>query len=99
MQTPFAIYRQNYKQYLIDVKLEVSKEKAFYFKSKKHLKSQKEEELDNGNLLVTYKVTQLKEVDELVKKWLPYAKVLEPLELKTQIEDELKNYLSIGQCN
>lgn len=94
MQTPFATYRQNYKKYLIDVKLEVSKEKAYFFKSKKFLKSQKEEELDNGNLLVSYKVTQLKEVDELVKRWLPYVKVVSPLELKNQIEDELRNYLS-----
>lgn len=95
MQTPFAAYRQHYRDYLIEVKLEVVKEKAYYFRSKKHLKSQREKALDNGNLLLTYRVTQELEIEDLVKRWLPYIKVLEPLTLKEKIENELREYLEV----
>ncbi len=96
IQTPFARYIPNYKQHLIDVKLEVNSKKAFYFKSKKFLKSQKiEKELDNANLLISFKVTQELEVEELIKKWIPFVKVIEPISLKNKIEDELKEYLGL----
>ncbi len=95
MQTPFATYRQNYRNYLIEVKLVVAKEKAYFFKAKKHLKSQQEKTLDDGNLLLTYRVTQGLEVEELIKRWLPHIKVLEPLTLKEKIEGELREYLTL----
>lgn len=95
MQTPFATYRQNYREHLIEVKLEVTKEKAYFFKAKKHLKSQQETTLDNGNLLLTYRVTQELEVEELIKRWLPHIKVLEPITLKEKIKSELREYLAI----
>jgi len=34
------------------------------------------------------------EVEELIKKWIPYIKIIEPLSLKEKIESELKEYLS-----
>ena len=95
-QTPFAIYKQNYKKRLLNVKLEVNNKKSFFFKSKQYLKSQKIiEELENGNLIITFQVTQELEVEELIKKWIPYIKVLEPLSLKNKIENELKEYLNL----
>ena len=94
MQTPFSIYRQDFRKYLIDVVIEVDKSKAFFFHSKKFLRSQNIlDTKDNGNIIVTYKVTQLREIDALIKQWLPYVKVVEPLELKEQIAQELKDYL------
>ena len=79
---------------MIDIILEVDSSKAFYFKSKKFLKSQKlVRKTIDGNLIISYKVTKIDEVDELIKKWLPYVKVLEPLSLKEKIEGELKGYL------
>jgi predicted DNA-binding transcriptional regulator YafY len=94
IQTPFSTYRQNYKEYLIDVKLEIDSKKAYFFKSKNYLKSQKIiETLPNGNLIVSYKVTQEMEVEELIKRWIPFVKVVEPLSLKQKIEDELREYL------
>ena len=94
MQTPFAIYRQDFRKYLIDVVLEVDKSKAFFFHSKKFLRSQTLlDTKENGNLIITYKVTQLREIDALIKQWLPYVKVIEPQELKDQIINELKAYV------
>jgi predicted DNA-binding transcriptional regulator YafY len=94
MQTPFARYREGFRKYLIEVVLEVDESKAFYFKSKKFLSSQQVlETKENGNLLLSYQVTQEIEIEELIKKWLPYMKVLEPLSLKEKIENELIKYL------
>jgi predicted DNA-binding transcriptional regulator YafY len=93
MQTPFARYREGFRKYLIEVVLEVDASKAFYFKSKKFLSSQQIlETKENGNLLLSYQVTQEIEIEELIKKWLPYVKVVEPLSLKERIEGELRSY-------
>jgi predicted DNA-binding transcriptional regulator YafY len=100
IQTPFAFYRRDYKKYLIDIVLEVDKSKAFFFENKKYLKSQEIlKKQDNGNLLIKYSVTQEIEVVELIKKWIPYVKVIEPLSLKNSIENELKEYLKEPLAN
>lgn len=94
MQTPFAYYRKGFRKYLIEIILEVDKSKAFFFKAKKFLSSQEIiEEKKNGNLLISYQVTQELEIEELIKRWLPYVRVIEPLSLKEKIESELKEYL------
>ncbi len=94
IQTPFSRYTPNYKEHLIDIKLEVSSKKVFFFKSKRYLKSQNIDEVkDDGSLIVSYRVTQEMEVEDLIKRWIPHVKVLEPLNLKQKIEDELKEYL------
>ena len=95
MQTPFSIYRRDYKKYLINVVLEVDKSKAYYFENKKYLKSQEEKKQDDGSLLLTFKVTQEMEIEELVKRWIPFVKVIEPISLKEKIDSDLKNYLNI----
>jgi predicted DNA-binding transcriptional regulator YafY len=96
IQTPFATYKRDYKKHLIEVKLEVDSKKAFFFKSKDYLKSQKIiDELPNGNIIISYKVTQVLEVEELIKRWMPYIKVIQPLSLKQKLEDEMREYLGI----
>ena len=95
MQTPFSIYRRDYKKYLINVVLEVDKSKAFYFENKKYLKSQEEKKQDDGSLLVSFKVTQEMEIEELIKRWIPFVKVIEPKSLKEKIDSDLKKYLSL----
>lgn len=95
MQTPFAVYKKDFRKYLIEVKLEVNSKKAYFFDMKKFLPSQNIiEKKENGNIIVTYKVTQELEVEELIKRWLPYAKVISPQSLKEKIENELKDYLN-----
>jgi len=94
MQTPNAKYTPGYKEYLIEVIVEVDKRKARFFKAKKYLSSQKIiEEKANGNLILSYEVTQEMEMDEVIKKWLPYVKVLSPNSLKESIEKDLREYL------
>lgn len=95
IQTPFSTYVPFYKRFLIDVQVEVDSSKAYFFKAKKHLKSQEViEEKENGNLIIAFKVTQEMEVESLIKSWLPFVKVISPLSLKNKIEEELKTYLS-----
>jgi predicted DNA-binding transcriptional regulator YafY len=94
IQTPFARYSPNYKSKLIEVLLEVDSSKAFFFKAKNHLKSQRIlETKENGNVLVQYKVTQEMEVDQLIKSWLPNIRIIAPISLKEKIEGELRAYL------
>ena len=94
IQTPFAIYTPNYKDHQIQILVEIDRKKAFYFTSKKHLKSQQIiQTKENGNLIVKFIVTQELEIEELIKKWLPFIKVIEPLSLKQKIHNELKEYL------
>ena len=96
IQTPFSFYKRDYKKHLINVVLEVDKSKAYYFENKKYLKSQEIlEKKDNGSLLLTFKVTQEMEIEELVKRWIPFVKVIEPKSLKEKIESDLKKYLSL----
>ena len=93
IQTPFSFYKRDYKKHLINVVLEVDKSKAYYFENKKYLKSQEEKKQDDGSLLLTFKVTQEMEIEELVKRWIPFVKVIEPKSLKQKIKDDLVNYL------
>lgn len=94
IQTPFAIYVPDYKRFAKEVILEVDRSKAYFFKAKKHLKSQEVlETKENGNILVKYKVTQTLEAEALIKAWLPHVRVVKPLSLKQKIEDELREYL------
>ncbi len=66
----------------------------YFFKAKKHLKSQEIlEENENGNLIISFKVTQDMEIEELIKKWIPFIKVIEPISLKEKIESDLIRYL------
>ncbi len=96
MQTPLAIYSENYDQKLIDVVVEVDSKKAEHFRSKKYLSSQKIKEVkENGSLVLSFKVTQNMEIEELVKRWLPHIKVITPESLKKKIDRELKEYLKL----
>jgi len=94
IQTPFSKYTDNYKEHIIKVLIEVASSKAEYFMMKKFLPSQVIEKiLENGNLLVSYMVTQEMEVEDLIKKWLPHLKVIEPISLDEKIKLDIKKYL------
>jgi predicted DNA-binding transcriptional regulator YafY len=96
IQTPWAKYSFNYKEHLIEVFVEIDNSKAHHFKAKKYLPSQKIiEEKEDGTLILSYEVTQDIEMDELIKKWLPYVKVLSPNSLKESIEKDLRVYLGL----
>jgi len=95
MQTPLAKYTKNYKETLIEIIVEIDNKKARYFKAKKHLLSQKiKEQKEDGSLIFAYKVTQFEEIKPLIKKWLPHIRVISPIELREELERELKEYLA-----
>ena len=94
LQTPFPAYQPSFRMHLVDVIVEVSKDKARFFKVKKHLPSQREVEIkEDGSMVLAFKVTKASEMKDLVKKWIPHIKVIEPVSLKEEIEGELREYL------
>ena len=96
LQTPFPKYTPSYRAHMIEVLVEVDSIKARFFKLKKFLPSQRVLQTnDDGSLLIAFRVTQEMEMQELVKKWIPHMRVIEPLSLKEKIEDDLRRYLSI----
>ncbi len=94
IQTPFAKYSEDFKENLIKVLVEVDKSKVSFFENKKFLASQEiVSRLENDNLLLSFLVTQELEVEDLIKKWLPYLKVIEPISLDEKIKSDIKKYL------
>lgn len=45
-------------------------------------------------ILSNYQIIDEDEILHLVKQWIPYIKILAPIELKTRLEDILKSYLN-----
>lgn len=79
----------------IDIKLRVKAHVARYFTDKKpFLRSQKiEQECENGDKIVNYRVTQFMEIKPFIKKWLPNIEIIDPIQLKDEILSELKEYI------
>lgn len=95
IQTPRPKYSEHFKNKLVEVVLEVEKTRAKHFKAKKHMLSQKEiETKDDGTLVLSFTVTQELEMEDLIKKWIPFIRVIKPLSLKKKIDDDLKRYLN-----
>ena len=59
--------------------------------------TQRRSQEDNGNLLIKYRVTQEMEIEELIKRWIPFVKVVEPISLKDKIISDLIRYLNLNQ--
>ena len=91
IQTPFSVYKKDEKN-VIEVLLKINDKKARFFKNKKFLKSQKiEQNLENGDIVVKYTVTNFNEITSFILSWLPNVEVLEPKELKDEINTMLKS--------
>lgn len=100
MQTPFSTYTPEFRKHLVEVVVEVDATKARFFKAKKFLPSQKVlKTKENGSVVLSFKVTHEMEVEELVKRWIPYMRVVSPLSLKEKIEGDLKSYLFSNNCS
>jgi len=86
MQTPWGKFQKN----LINIELHISNNISQYFILKKYLPSQKiVKKFKNGDIQITYKVSDLKEIEELIIKWLPHLQIVEPKELKDKVKKEL----------
>lgn len=96
METPFAKYQKDFRTFLINIVVEVDESKAIHFNFKNYFKSQRIlETKENGNLIISYDITQYMEIESFIKSWMPFMKVIEPIDLKNRIEVELKEYLDL----
>jgi predicted DNA-binding transcriptional regulator YafY len=67
---------------------------AYYFKKKKIVPTQENlEELENGDLIVSFVVSHYEDIDNLIKAWLPHIEIIDPIDYKEQITNELQKYL------
>ena len=94
MQSPWATYKENFKNHLKEVIVQIPKEQAKYFKLKKFLPSQKIiSEDENGTITISYTVLSQNEVVSLIKQWIPYIKVVSPESLYGMTKSIAKKYI------
>lgn len=73
------------------VVVEVSEEVADYFKRKKWFPNQEIiEEKKNGNLIISYMVSDYMEILPFLKSWIPNLTVTHPQKLKRKLREELE---------
>ena len=76
------------------VVVEVDEDVSDYFRRKKWFPNQEIiEEKDNGNLVVSYVVTNYMEIVPFLKSWIPYIWVIRPKALKKILRKELETGL------
>jgi predicted DNA-binding transcriptional regulator YafY len=86
IQTPWASFERDD----ITVRLRVDKSIRRYFILKKYLSSQEVvAQFANGDIEVQYTVSNLKELEELVIKWLPKIHIIYPRPLKKMVMKSL----------
>ena len=87
IQTPWASFEQ--KRFSVQLRVQVKIRRFFY--RKKYLPSQKIlKRYENGDILVEYKITNFREIEELIIKWLPKIEIIEPRRLKKYIKKSLE---------
>ncbi len=78
-----------------EVVLQVDTDKAEYFRRKTYHLSQIEEKMENGDLKVSYVVSNLDDLAAFIRSWGPHVKVLQPKSLAERIETDLEEALQI----
>lgn len=87
IQTPWATFGKDE----IVVKLRVTVPIRRYFLKKKYLPSQKiVHTFENGDIEVHYTITNYREVEELIIKWLPRLRIIAPRNLQKMIKRSLQ---------
>jgi len=90
IHTPFFQQNESFK-----VKIKATSKIAHYFKLKNFLPSQKIiEESSDGSITISYKVSHIEEIDNLIKSFLPDVIVLEPKKYREQLLKEMNRYIS-----
>jgi len=94
IQSPFSSYGKNE----ILVRLRVVKEVRRYFLFKKYLPSQEiKQTYENGDIEIHYRVTNIREVEELIIKWLPHVQIIAPRGLNRRLKKTLnKKMMSLN---
>lgn len=90
IQTPWATFGKEE----IVVKLRVEVPIRRYFQRKKYLPSQKiVHTFENGDIEVHYTITNFREVEDLIIKWLPRIRVIAPRNLQKMLKRSLRQKL------
>ncbi|MEO1942026.1 MAG: WYL domain-containing protein, partial [Campylobacterales bacterium] len=76
--------------------VEVDREVASYFIAKKFHPTQRilDTDLNNGGMLLEFKITNPREITFLTKKWLPHIQILRPVSIRQEFEKIVRQYLS-----
>lgn len=91
IQTPWAVFG---KEETV-VKLRANREIRRYFIFKKYLPSQKvTKHYENGDILLEFSISNIRELEELIIKWLPRLEIVSPQNLKKRIQKTLKVKMS-----
>ncbi len=77
----------------IEVILQIDNEAKEYFERRKIFSNQKTLEQNDDYLIISTKVSYDDEILKVVKYWIPYIKIVEPLYLKDKLNNVLKDYL------
>jgi len=90
VQTPWATFGKKE----IKVKLRIKQKYGKYFMMKKYLPSQEVvQSFENGDIEVHFIVHNLKEIEDLVIKWLPHISIIAPRHLNKMIKRVMKKKL------
>lgn len=76
-----------------EVHLQIDNSAKEYFLRKKVLSNMKIIDQTNEYFIVSTNVAFDDEILNIVKQWIPYIKIVFPLELQNKLQDTLKNYL------
>ncbi|WP_216934079.1 MULTISPECIES: YafY family protein [unclassified Acinetobacter] len=81
-----------------EVILSVHPEVAIYFKQRRIFPEQRIlDESETGRLLISCQIRHQKELNPLVRYWIPYLKIVKPEYLQQELDDSLQGYLKVSQ--
>lgn len=90
-----GIWFQHEKQEVI---LSVHPDAAIYFKQRRIFPEQVIlDESENGGLLISCQIRHQKELNPLVRYWIPHLKIVKPAHLQQELDNSLQGYLKVGQ--
>lgn len=76
-----------------EVHLQIDNSAKEYFLRKKVLSNMKIINQTNEYFIVSTNIAFDDEILNIVKQWIPYIRIVYPLELQNKLQDTLKNYL------
>lgn len=92
LQTPWAAYGK--EEVTVRLRAEVSIRR--YFMKKKYLPSQEiVHTYENGDIELQYRISNYREIEELIIKWLPHMHIIAPRNLKKMIKRTLQKKMSV----
>ena len=90
-----GIWFQHEKQEVI---LSVHPDVAIYFKQRRIFPEQAVlNESETGELVISCQIRHQKQLNPLVRYWIPYLKILKPAHLQQELDDSLQGYLKAVQ--